>query len=165
MKTNNYILLPSGEIFLYTSYEDDIIQRVQGNGKIKYMTIYKGEKEDLITYQYSRKEIWYYKKPKNQVYMVIKRQIEKRKQKLRLKNKYKNLRLTDRFSYKKMLKIYRDLTDACDEVIEHAQELFRNLGYDTKKDTISIKETIDASKTFNWKWNYLFTEWFEEEAE
>ena len=99
------IKLPSGEEFKYSSYKDNIIQRVQGNGKVKYMTIYYGETEDLIAYQYSRKEIWYYKKPKTQLYMVIKKQIEKRKQQLRLKNKYKKYSLSDRLPYKKMLKI------------------------------------------------------------
>jgi hypothetical protein len=114
METTNFILLPSGEVFEYESYRDDIIQRVEGNGKTKYMTIYKGKDEDLVVYQYSKKETWYYKKPKRQLYMVIKKEIEKRKQKLRLKNKYKKLKLTDRFSYRKMLRIYRDITDACD---------------------------------------------------
>jgi hypothetical protein len=159
------IKLPSGEEFKYSSYKDNIIQRVQGNGKVKYMTIYYGETEDLITYQYSRKEIWYYKKPKRQLYMVIKKQIEKRKQQLRLKNKYKKYSLSDRLPYKKMLKMYRDLTDACDKVVECAKKLFENLGYDLKKDTVSIQEVIDASRDFHWKWNFLFIEWFSDKEE
>ena len=90
MKKDNVIVLPSGEEFQYNSYEDDIIQRVQGNGEVRYMTIYYGDAEDLVVYVHSREEIWYYKKAKYKVYMPIKKQIEKRKQKLRLKNKYKN---------------------------------------------------------------------------
>lgn len=161
---NNFILLPGGEKFYYISVRPDIIQRVQGNGKVKYMNMYLGENEDLITYKYNRKETWYYKKPKNQIYMVVKKQIEKRKQDLRLKGKYKQYKKTDCFSYRKMLKMYIHITDACGKAKQAADEMFKQLGYNKKKDKISIQQVIDESKQFKWAYNYLFTEYFEEEA-
>ena len=63
-----------------------------------------------------------------------------------------------------MLAIYRDITDACDKVIDKAKEAFSMLGYsDINKDTISIQEVIEVSQSFHWKWNFLFVEWFDQQ--
>ena len=158
------ITISGGENFYYSSKET-VIQRVQGaKTKTTYMTIYIGEQEDLIIYEHNKKETWYYKKSKYESFVPVQRAIEKRKQALRLKGKYKNLSLDTSLSYRKMLKMYCDITDACKAVKKFAKQIYKKLGYSRSKDKISIRQAIIESKRMHWKYNYLFTEYFEEEA-
>lgn len=90
--------------------------------------------------------------------------IEKDKQKERIGNKYKHFKLTDTFTLKEFFPIYQDITEACDRAYDDFIQVFKTLKISTKK-KYPLSRWIEGSKMADYYYNYLFTEYFEEEAE
>jgi hypothetical protein len=89
--------------------------------------------------------------------------IEKRKQMERIGNKYKYIQFSDKYTLKQIFPIYQDITCACDQAIDGFYEVLKKLKLNPKK-SLTLRVWIDGSKHSDYKYNYLFTEYFEEEA-
>lgn len=90
-------------------------------------------------------------------------EIERKKQWERVGDKYKHLKLTDEFTLKKFFPIYQDLTACCNDAIKDFKNIFKMLKL-KRHHKFSLEKWIWGSKMSDYKYNYLFTEYFEEEA-
>lgn len=110
------------------------------------------------------KDKWFYFFKKGDNLNPIYKDIELKKQKERIGNKYKYLKLTDMFSLKEIFPIYQDITDACDKAYDDFVRVIEMLGLSTEE-KYSLETWIKGSKKADYIYNYLFTEYFENEKE
>ena len=99
---------------------------------------------------------------KNKDFYGAAKEIERRKQQDRLQGKYKNLSLTDTFTLAEIFPIYCDITDACQDAYDKFIPIILSYGFSID-DPLPLKIWIEGSKKANYKYNYLFTEYFEKE--
>lgn len=161
--TDTDIELQDGRVFKYI--EKTIITQRTDHDLLPadYCDQYILEKTYDSIFFYKNK--WaYYKKLNELSTNEIMRVIEKDKQKDRLGNKYKNLKLTDKFNLKKIFPIYQDITEACDRAYDDFLEVFEKVQLDPRK-KYPLSKWIEGSKLSNYFYNYLFTEWFEDNQE
>lgn len=160
---DNYIYLATGEKYEFTHHYN-IGQRHDHFGEPqdfcdRYML------KDTFDNIYIYKNKWSYYRPATSKYTSadIFKIIEKRKQKERIGNKYKHLQMTDMFSLKTIFPIYQDITEACDLAKKDFIKVFKMLKISRWK-KYPLWRWIEGSKLADYHYNYLFTEYFEEEA-
>ena len=69
-----------------------------------------------------------------------------------------------KFNLKKFFPIYQDITEACDRAYDDFLEVFEKVQLDPRK-KYPLSKWIEGSKLSNYFYNYLFTEWFEDNQE
>lgn len=95
--------------------------------------------------------------------LQVYKEIEQKKQRERVGEKYKHLKLTDELTLKEFFPIYQDLTACCNKAIKDFKRIFKMLKL-KKHHKFTLEKWIWGSKMSNYYYNYLFTEYFEGEA-
>lgn len=156
--TDKMVIGENGEVVYYQN-KIVVMQREAHDGSpVDYMSVYIGYVDyDMVVY----KNKWFILRPKKEPLTKYEKIIEKKKQLERLKDKYTNLKWSDKYTLKEIFPIYQDITEACAYAYDGFLEVLKNMGLDPEK-PLTLRVWVDGSKNSNYKYNYLFTEWFEE---
>ena len=146
-------IMPYRETFVAT-------QRVTHEGDVKdTLMLYFGLSNDQrMAAIYKNK--WGYMLNKMTDLTPIYKDIEIKKQMERIGLKYDNLKPTDMFTLSEIFPIYQDITEACDDAYEDFLKVIDMYGFSTKE-KYSLSTWIEGSNKADYKYNYLFTEYFE----
>lgn len=160
--TDTSVILMDGTEYKYIE-KRKVIQRTDHDRlPADYCDGYILERTYDTIYVYKNK--WaYYKKLKEVSENYIMYLIEKDKQLDRIGDKYKHLKMTDTFSLRQFFPIYQDITEACDRAYDDFITVFKQLKI-SKWKKYPLWRWIEGSKLADYHYNYLFTEYFEEEA-
>jgi hypothetical protein len=142
----------------------EVAQREHHDGSIMDVAIvYYGLSKDINAIVVYRNK-WFYLVKKGDNFSSIYKDIEKKKQVERIGDKYKYIKMTDLFTFEEIFPIYQQLTNSCEDSYKEFKDLVIELGYSTTE-KYSLSMWIMGSKKSKFQYNYLFTEYFEKEAE
>lgn len=119
--------------------------------------LYNGD----FIYVFQNKWFIYRKKSVNEQDII--NEIERRKRDERVGDKYKNMSLDTLLNLKDFFILYQELTDTCELALIRVQKVFEELQISIE-DKYPLSRWIEGSKMANYKYNWLFTEYFEEDT-